>query len=310
MYITIDGGTTNTRISLYEDKVLDTVKLNMGARLGLTDKKGLYDGVREAINTLLERNSVKEQDIECILAAGMITSEGGLLNVPHITAPAGKNELNEGMKRTLIPEISSIPFVFVPGVRLAGTGYGDTDVMRGEEVEVIGINKLMGITGEASYVLPGSHSKLIFTDENEKIYDFFTLLTGEMIASLSSGTILSSSVDLQNAKINEMLYEGYEYTLKNGINKSLFKVRIISNFLNGSKDDAYSFFIGAVLCAEVEVIKGSSAQNVYIAGRAQIKEAEALLIKKYTDKNVITVPDEYSSYATSVGMVGVYSLKK
>ena len=51
-------------------------------------------------------------------------------------------------------------------------------------------------------------------------------------------------------------------------------------------------------------------QNVYIAGRAQIKEAEALLIKKYTDKNVITVPDEYSSCATSVGMAEVYLHKK
>jgi 2-dehydro-3-deoxygalactonokinase len=306
MYITIDGGTTNTRVSLFDKKVLDTVKINVGARIGLTDKGLLFDGIRETIKTLLNRNSLRESDIESIIAAGMITSEGGLISLKHLPAPAGIKELKEGMYSTSINEITSIPFSFVPGVRMYGEGYGDTDVMRGEEAELFGINALMGISGAGAYILPGSHSKLIFTDENGKIYDFFTALTGEMIAALSSGTILSASVDLKNAGLNEMLYEGYKYTLENGLNKSLFKVRILANFSGGSIDDAYSFFIGAVLCGEVEEIKKCNASKVYIGGRAQIKEAEALLIKKFTDKTVVIVPDEYADTATSVGMVQIY----
>ena len=305
MYITLDGGTTNTRINLFDGTVIDSIKINMGARLGLTDKLGLYNGIKEAIKDLLARNNLSEKDIEHIIASGMITSEGGLLKVDHVSAPAGVIELNKGIKITKMPEITEIPFAFVPGVRLNGETYADTDVMRGEETELFGINELMGITGEAAYILPCSHSKLIFTDKNEKICTFFSALTGEMIAALSSGTILSANIDLKNAKVNDLLYEGYSYALENGINKALFKVRILANFMNGTNDDAYSFFLGIILADEVEAVKKSSAINVYIAGRAQIKEAEALLLKRFTDKNVILVPDEYAEIATSVGMVKV-----
>lgn len=306
MYITIDGGTTNTRINLFDKRVLDTVKIDIGARLGLENKQGLFDGVKNAITTLLSRNNLTETDIETVICAGMITSEGGLLKVDHVSAPAGLKELNKSVVKTQLSEITSIPFAFVSGIRLFGETFGDTDVMRGEEVEIYGINKLMNIKGEGAYILPGSHSKLIFTDENERIYDFFTAMTGEMIASLSKNTILASSVDLENAKLNDMLYEGYSYTKENGINKALFKVRILSNFMSGTKDDAYSFFLGAVLKDEVEEVIKSKAQKVYIAGRAQIKEAESLLLKRFSDKEIICVPDEISSVATSHGMVEVY----
>ncbi len=306
MYITIDGGTTNTRINLFDNKIIDTVKIDIGARLGLEDKNGLYNGVKNAINDLLLKNFLNEKDIECVIAAGMITSEGGLKTVNHVPAPAGLKELKSGMIKAHLPEITNIPFYFVPGIRLYGETFACTDVMRGEEVEVFGINKLMNIVGEAAYILPGSHSKLIFTDKNGKIFDFFTALTGEMIASLSSGTILNSNVDLKKANLNDMLYTGYSYAIENGINKALFKVRILSNFMNGTKDDAYSFFLGVILADEVEAVKKSTASKVYIAGRAQIKEAEALLLKRFTEKEVILVPDEYASQATSVGMVEVF----
>ena len=309
MYITIDGGTTNTRINLFDERVLDTVKIDMGARLGINDKQGLFNGIKNAINTLLSRNNLTEADIKVILAAGMITSEGGLLKVDHVSAPAGLAELNKSVVKANIPEITSIPFVFVAGIRLFGETFGDTDVMRGEEVEIFGINKLMNIKGEAAYILPGSHSKLIFTDENENICDFFTAMTGEMIASLSKNTILASSIDFNEAKLNDMLYEGYTYTQKNGINKALFKVRILSNFMSGTKDDAYSFFLGAVLKDEVEQVIFSKAQKVYIAGKAQIKEAEALLLKRFSQKEIICVPDEFSSVATSYGMKEVFEYK-
>ena len=36
LYITIDGGTTNTRITIVKNKkIIDTIKLNIGARIGI-----------------------------------------------------------------------------------------------------------------------------------------------------------------------------------------------------------------------------------------------------------------------------------
>lgn len=67
----------------------------------------------------------------------MITSDAGLLNVPHITAPAGKTELSESKKGMLFDEIFHLPVTFIPGIKVLGENLLDTDVMRGEETEVI-----------------------------------------------------------------------------------------------------------------------------------------------------------------------------
>ena len=69
----------------------------------------------------------------------MITSEFGLYNLPHITVPAGIKELYDAMKEVTIPEISEIPFVFIPGVKVTGEGLHKTDMMRGEETELVGL---------------------------------------------------------------------------------------------------------------------------------------------------------------------------
>ena len=310
MFVTVDGGTTTTRLNLFDDNVLDTVKLDMGARLGARDKSAFYKAVKDALDTLLSKNGLAQSDVEAIIASGMITSEGGLMSVAHIPAPAGIVELGAAVVRADIKEISHIPFYFVPGVRIFDDFYGNIDVMRGEETELRGLIKLLKVSEKAVFVLPGSHSKIIFTDDDGRINSFFTAMTGEMIASLASGTILEKSIDLKNSNLNDMLYEGYSYASKEGIAKALFKVRIISHFASGTMDDAYSFFMGVILASEIDAIARSDAREVYIGGRKQIKDAEALLIKRFTDKSVVVIPDEIVDIATSVGMVEIYNFRK
>ena len=59
-YITIDGGTTNTRINLIKDcKMVDSVKLNVGARTGIDDNAGLKKAIKDGINKILENNAIK-----------------------------------------------------------------------------------------------------------------------------------------------------------------------------------------------------------------------------------------------------------
>ena len=113
-YITIDGGTTNTRISLVENlKVIDTLKFGVGARAGIDDKKILESTVKNGIIDILKNNKKSETDITRILASGMITSEFGLCQLDHITAPAGIKELNATMHEVILENISEIPFVFI-----------------------------------------------------------------------------------------------------------------------------------------------------------------------------------------------------
>ena len=139
-YITIDGGTTNTRINLVVDGVLKTTeKINIGAQKSIDGNEPLRNGVKSAISAILRKNGITENSVHRILASGMITSEFGLCNLDHITVPAGICELSNTTHEVVLEHISSIPFVFVRGVKTVSDDIAFADMMRGEETELMGI---------------------------------------------------------------------------------------------------------------------------------------------------------------------------
>lgn len=303
-YITIDGGTSSTRVNFVRDReVIDTIKMNIGARASIENRDEYTGAIKSAVEEIISRNNAKE--IERILASGMITCEFGLCNLPHIKTPAGINELHENMYETVIDEISDIPFVFICGVKTDAEEIDTLDMMRGEETELMGI--INEEYGECVYILPGSHSKIIKTDKESRIVSFSTMLTGEMIASLSQGTILKDAVDLSVSEINrEYLLKGYDYSKSAGINKALFKVRILKNIFGRSKEEIYSFFMGIVLCDEIEEIIKNDVKTVVLGGKAQIKKAMAVILREKSDKNIVELDEKAVDYSTSVGMIRIY----
>ena len=305
IYLTVDGGTTNTRVSLVKDRqIIDTKKISRGARAGIDDRDGLKKALREVINELLKSNGLYEKDIHRILTSGMITSEFGLYELPHATAPIGIKELHDSIEEVTFPEISSIPFAFIRGIKVDSKDLCKFDMMRGEETELMGIGALHPVdsTVKRTYVLPGSHSKIISTDQNGRIASFSTMLTGEMLMALSQNTILKDAVDLSIGTFDcEHLIKGCEFAIREGLNKALFKVRILKNAFKASPTEVYSFFVGAVLAEEIKNIVDSDCCEVIIGGRHQIKEATAILIEVVSKKRVIMLSDSEVASSTAVG---------
>ena len=302
-YITIDGGTTNTRIRLVTDnKCIDLLKLYIGAKNGIDNRKTLIQTIKQGINKILKNNNMPEAKIERILASGMITSELGLINLPHIAAPVSIAELHNNLCETIIEEISPIPFVFVPGVKCHCDNFESCDMMRGEETELIGVFR-----GEGVYVLPGSHSKIILADKEQRIVEFDTMLTGEMIAALSQNTILKDSINLQDAELDHnFILKGYEFCKQNGINSSLFKVRILDTIFARNISEVYSFYIGVVLCNEIEQILSKNPKRIIIGGQNKIKQAMAVLLKEFSFAKVEIIDDEQAEQAANNGIIKIY----
>jgi 2-dehydro-3-deoxygalactonokinase len=205
-----------------------------------------------------------------------------------------------------LPEISSIPFVFIRGVKTAGD-LDNTDMMRGEETELFGI-----WNGEAGfYVLPGSHSKLLSVDASGRIESCSTMLTGEMISALWSGTILKSAFELATATLDrKSLLQGFDYANLHGLNKALFKVRILKNLLGRSESDCYSFFLGSILQGEWSGLLAKMPSRITVGGKKQLREASVAILRERSEADVIELTDEMADAATSIGMIRIFEYQE
>lgn len=301
-YITIDGGTTNTRISLCSGfRVIETLAFNVGAKKSIDNKAILKDTIKNGIAEILKKNDYCENDIDVVLVCGMLTCEFGLLELEHICAPVGMAELHNNIYKCNMKEICDIPFAFIRGVKTECTTIENSDMMRGEETELMGV-----FSGDGVYLFPGSHTKIILTD-NGKIVESKTMLTGEMISAIAKDTILSDAVKLHDFEIvKEDLFSGFEYADKLGMSEALFKVRILKNIFHKTDRELYSFFMGVMVYNEVRYIISKAPKKTVIGGKAKIKEAIGMLLKKYTNTELVVLSNDEVETSTIYGMIKIY----
>lgn len=294
MYITIDGGTSNTRVYAVENR---KVKLISKAAVGAHNPDGLRRFLKETIS------AIDAGRINAIIASGMITSASSLLEVRHIPAPAGIRELHAAMQEVLFPDICSVPFTFIPGVKIDSGKIENADIMRGEETELTGLGE---ISANTAYILPGTHSKCILTDKNGRICSFFTMLTGELLEAVKKSTIIGKSFEYFESFDEKSLSGGFEYASENGINETLFKCRIMDILLGKSQTEIYSFCLGAVLSGELSRIAKVKADRFVFGGKRTLRIPESLLFEKYFEKTTVCLDDSMCDNAAPLGAVKIY----
>jgi 2-dehydro-3-deoxygalactonokinase len=114
------------------------------------------------------------------LAAGMIGSRQGWIEVPYARCPASAADLSGALGTTPGGEL-----VIVPGLMARGDD-GLPDVMRGEETQLVGA---VDDGEDVLAVLPGTHSKWAHV-AGGRIDAFATFMTGELYAVLRDHSIL------------------------------------------------------------------------------------------------------------------------
>ncbi|MBQ3177744.1 MAG: 2-dehydro-3-deoxygalactonokinase [Clostridia bacterium] len=319
MILTIDGGTTNTRLYLLDNgEILARRKLSMGIRdtLQPEGKARFHTAVADAAAELTAGCSV-----DAIVCSGMIGSETGLYSCPHAAAPISFAGLAEAMVPVSLPGISDIPFWFVPGVKtfavlppsaadvpldlLAGM-----DIMRGEETELAGICARLGIAGERTFVLPGSHMKTVSLDDAGRITAFHTSLTGELLRAAAEHTILQASVGQAYPKTADpdQLRRGYALAREYGMAQALFKVRILDKSIGGlTAEELYAFLMGILLQEDVtRLIR--DGRPVCIAGSDPFRSAYRILL---ADGGIPAeeIPEETADCASAYGAWYLWTLR-
>ncbi|WP_422447204.1 2-dehydro-3-deoxygalactonokinase [Thermoanaerobacterium sp. DL9XJH110] len=331
--MTIDGGTTNTRVCILDDKnviVQSTHPIGVRCYAVSKSKTKFLEGLSKAIRDTLDMAGVGPKDLQMVVASGMITSNLGIYEIPHVKTPIGLEGLVEASQMAIIPKLMEIPILFIPGVKNNCLNYnGDSfenleamDIMRGEETETLGILKIKSLNGPLIMILPGSHTKIIKVDRYNQIVSCMTTMAGEIFNVLATKTILADSIpqNLITQIDKEYILKGAAISHKVGLTRGCFSIRVMSQFLPIDENKRANFLLGVVLGQDLIAIKNSLAcsvkgdEKIVIGGPAPLRLALYHLLSTQSDikEEIIVLDDNAVGMSTAIGAreIGLRYLKK
>ena len=296
--ITIDAGTTNTRAFLWgpERRLLGAQKRETGVRDAAADGHNarLRAAVRDCLEALLREAGRDWSDVGRVLASGMITSNVGLYELPHLAAPVSLDDLASGARAVALPDVCPLPIHFIPGVKnragsVTAEDFESMDIMRGEEVETFALLERLGAAGGWLIVLPGSHTKFVSVDEAGRITGCLTSITGELLAAVSRHTVIADAVARDFVRAadysREWTLRGCETAARVGLGRACFSARVLSQFAGEPPAHLANYLAGACLQSDVAAARNSRALRIedlrgaLVAGRGPLCAAMADVLR-------------------------------
>ena len=197
-FYSCDWGTTNLRLRLVDastSTVVSGIETDQGitkifSAWKLSDKErfDFYCNVLQTCISKLKSSTEVSRESIPIIVSGMASSSMGMTELPYAGLPIGID--GTGLLTQSFPSSANLanPLILVSGIRT------DTDLMRGEEVQVIGASRNKPANDQL-FILPGTHSKHVRTHDHN-ITGLKTYMTGELFQLLSVNSILSNSIDV------------------------------------------------------------------------------------------------------------------
>ncbi len=270
---TIDCGTTNSRVYIVNGE--GKVQARASRKIGVRDtaisgsNQALKEGLREVFFEAVRKVGVKEPDIRCILSSGMITSELGLVEIPHLWAPCSVKTLSANLARVddlkVFPD--SIPLYFVPGIKnrydpsSAGVSdVGTLDFMRGEEAQVAGLLATNSLTLPGTVVILSSHTKFIPVDQDGNIVGSVTTMSGQMYEAILKETFVGKSVRPEDSFDDSAYFNGKILDLaaasieNSGLLRGLMLPRFLDTLLHAPWYDRKLFTEGLLAAEDMRAL--------------------------------------------------------
>lgn len=260
-FIAVDWGTTNRRAYRLD---------GAGSCIDeLEDAKGVLSvppgGFPAAVAEIRERLG----DLP-LLMAGMIGSNRGWVEAPYVPCPAGLDDLAKHLTWAGTRE------AIVPGVSYLGDGRAD--VMRGEEVQLLGAAAAGKVDPDALVCHPGTHNKWCILRAGQ-IHAFRTVMTGELFSLLKEHSILA---DLLGGKVedNDAFRAGARMGFfDDALPADLFSIRAGVLLGQVKREDAASFASGLLIGTDVRIgLALPASARIVVMGRPDLTRLYAAVI--------------------------------
>lgn len=315
----IDCGTTNSRVYILNKNRQVIAKGNK--RVGVRDTvlNGSRDILRIGLKELVEETifsanlSIKE--IDFAIASGMITSEIGLVEIPHLWAPVSVDDLARNVEFMQDYKIFplNIPLCFIRGVKNyfpENTTYKDIrkiDFMRGEETQVIGLlSTYPNIEFPIIIIILSSHTKYIYVNHQKQIVGSLTTLSGQLYEALKKTTSIGKSIVSEencptlNYFDSEVADSAYQAVKHCGFLRTLIMPRFMEVLLKSPWYERDFFVNAAIATEDLKVLEdfpliGFSLENprFFIVGNPDRCRLLSYLLDRYLNiENTIYIIDD------------------
>lgn len=202
------------------------------------------------------------------LVSGMAGSRQGWQEAPYCPCPAGFAQLGAHLHW-----IEPHRIALVPGLSCDTDGV--PDVMRGEEVQVVGALSLLGAR-DGTIVLPGTHSKWVRV-EDASVRGFSTCMTGEFYALLRQHSILARTLPADDGALDaDAFTRGVRHAqAAGGLLHTAFSVRTLSLFDRLPAAAQPSYLSGLVIGEELRM-QAPGIDAITLVGSAALTQRYAL----------------------------------
>lgn len=258
-HLIVDWGTTNFRAFVMDakGKMLDKKELPMG--LLQVDDGDFAKALKSVLNGWIENFESLP-----IYMAGMVGSQLGWVNVEYASTSIDETGLIKKAHRFDLPWGPQA--VIIPGVSHQ-TETGAYDVMRGEEVQLFGLAKIVK-QSSLDAILPGTHSKHA-NFVNGKMTRFASFMTGELFSVISKHTILGKGLPEQVDSQVAFIRGVKEGQLTNSLTSTLFATRTHRLFNNIEENEVLDYLSGLLIGNELKSLKNN---HVFLVGGKSLCE--------------------------------------
>ena len=206
-----------------------------------------------------------------IIMAGMIGSRSGWLETPYQACPVKAETLGANLLE--VPNRHKLNLLVIPGIK-ANSPSGSADVMRGEEVQILGALATLhnSPNTNALICLPGTHSKWAHT-HNQEIINFSTFFTGEMYSLLREFSSIGAIMN--DDEFDELAFrEGLTFSHKpGGFLHHIFsaRARLLTDTWSGGSLSAY--LSGIAIGHEFQGAKAlyTNDSTLYLVGNSHLQ---------------------------------------
>lgn len=215
-----------------------------------------------------------------VVISGMATSSVGIREIPYSSLPFALS--GDNLRYEIIPETKQFPYK-----TLLLSGVCDSvDVMRGEEIQLLGLRKNYNQETEALFILPGTHSKHILVKDNN-VVSFKTYITGEMFQLLSTQSLLKNSVT-KTSSINEEAFRMGVRLSKGNLLNNIFGIRANSLLHNSENTWNYSLLSGLLIGNELREITSVNI-STYLCAHGNLSQSYAVAIQELSMQHRCTI---------------------